>query len=107
MGALVESGVLGEKPIPVPLCLQQILRGSNPDFRGKRPATNALSRGTAFYVLTTDTVYIIKTKRLCCLGEKSPFVVEIIRNPQIHSVGKRQFLILKGVVRTMDGVLKL
>jgi len=52
--------------------------GSNPDLRGERPSTNALSHGTALYVLTTDSVLIIKTNRLCCLGEKSPFVVEII-----------------------------
>jgi len=52
--------------------------GSNPDLRGERSATNTLSHGAAFYVLTTDSVPIIKTKQLCCLGEKSPFLVAII-----------------------------
>jgi len=81
--------------------------GSNPDLRGERPATNALTHGAAFYVLTTDSVPITKTKRLCYLGEKSLFVVAIIRNPWIHGVGKMQFLVLKEVVRAKEGVLKV
>jgi hypothetical protein len=43
--------VLGEKPVPVPLCPPQIPHGptpgSNPSLRSERPVTNRLSHGTA------------------------------------------------------------
>jgi hypothetical protein len=46
-----KTEVLGEKPVPVPLCLPQIPHGltpgSNPGLRGERPATNRLSHDTA------------------------------------------------------------
>jgi hypothetical protein len=46
---------LGEKPVPVPLCLPQIpyrlTPGSNPGLLGGRPATNRLSHGTALLIL--------------------------------------------------------
>jgi hypothetical protein len=45
-----ETEVLGEKPVPLPLCPPQIPHGltpvSNPGLRGGRPATNRLSHGT-------------------------------------------------------------
>jgi hypothetical protein len=47
-----KTEVLGEKPVPVPLCPPQIPHGltpgSNPGLRGGRPAANRLSHGTAF-----------------------------------------------------------
>jgi len=58
-------------------------------------------------MFSPQTVSIIKTKRLCFLDEKSSFVVAIIRNPWIHSVGKMQFLILNEVARNKEGVLKV
>jgi hypothetical protein len=47
-----KTEVLGEKPVPVPLCTPQISHGPTWDqtrgLRGERPATNRLSHGTAF-----------------------------------------------------------
>ena len=45
-----KTDVLGEKPVPVPLCPPQIPHwltpGSKPGLRGERPAINRLSHGT-------------------------------------------------------------
>jgi hypothetical protein len=41
-----ETEGLGEKPVPVPLCPQQIPHGLT-GLRGERLATNVLSHGTA------------------------------------------------------------
>jgi hypothetical protein len=48
-----ETEVLGEKPVPLPLCPPQISTdlGSNPGMRGERQATNRLSHGTAHVLL--------------------------------------------------------
>jgi hypothetical protein len=57
-----ENRQLGEKPVSVPLCPPQISHGldlgSNPGLRGERPATNRLSRGTAWgFALSTDPIW--------------------------------------------------
>jgi hypothetical protein len=48
-----KTEVLGEKPVPVPLCPPQIPHGltpgSNPGLRGERPVTNRPSHGTAIF----------------------------------------------------------
>jgi hypothetical protein len=49
-----KAEVLGEKPLPVPLCPPQIPHGltpgPNPGLRGGRPAANSLSNGTAYTI---------------------------------------------------------
>ena len=57
-----KSEVLGEIPVPLPLCPPQIPRGvtsgSNPGLRGERLATNRLRHGTArihFNIFVTST----------------------------------------------------
>jgi hypothetical protein len=49
----MKTEVLGEKPVPVPLCptTNPIYTdpGSNPGLRSGRPAANRLNHGTALY----------------------------------------------------------
>jgi hypothetical protein len=63
-----KTEVLGEKPVPVPLCRPQIPHGlnpgSNPGLCGERPATNRLSHGTAvLYPLLLSIFYALRTQR--------------------------------------------
>jgi len=68
---------------------------SNPEFCGKRPATDRRSHGKAFEDLNISelytkiqSVYVIKTSQLMSFGEMLLFVLRSVQYTQIHCVGR-------------------